>query len=66
MTKRKPISLLFCASAESQRTTRGIPIIASPRTAIADGAYEELDGMTRLRTFITELAGHIAAEPARS
>ena len=40
-------------------------IIASPRTAAKDGVYTELDEMTGLKTFVTSLAGHIAAEAAR-
>ena len=41
-------------------------VIASPRTAAADGAYQELDDLTSLKTFVTSLAGHIAAEAART
>lgn len=40
-------------------------IIATPRTAIADGAYSELSTMAGLRSFVAALAGHIAAEAAR-
>ena len=31
-----------------------------------DGAYDELAEQTSLKTFVTSLAGHIAAEAARS
>jgi len=41
-------------------------VILSPRSAVDSGKYSELSAMTGLRTFVTELAGHIAAEAARS
>lgn len=41
-------------------------LLASPRTAAATGEYSVLSGMTDLTTFVTALAGHIAAEAARS
>src|SRR5262249_39223582 len=40
-------------------------VISSPRTAITTGEYNQLSEMTGLKTFVTELAGHIAAEAAR-
>ena len=40
-------------------------ILASPRTAAATGEYSVLSEMTSLTTFVTGLAGHIAAEAAR-
>ena len=40
-------------------------IIVSPRDAIDTGAYEELSNMTGLRAFVSELAGHVAAEAVR-
>ena len=40
-------------------------VIVSPRAAVDSGEYSELSDMTGLKTFVTELAGHIAAEAAR-
>jgi type II restriction enzyme len=40
-------------------------VIASSRSAYATGEFSELSPMTGLRTFITSLAGHVAAEAAR-
>jgi len=40
-------------------------IMASPRTAASTGEYLELSELTGLKTFITNFAGHIAAEAAR-
>lgn len=57
---------ILCQRLMQEQLYSAASIIASPRTAAADGAYVELNGMTGLRTFVTELAGHIAAEAARS
>lgn len=40
-------------------------IITSPRTAVGTGDFSELSELTGLKTFVTTLAGHIAAEAAR-
>jgi hypothetical protein len=40
-------------------------LLASPREAVASGEYAALSDMTSLTTFVTGLAGHIAAEAAR-
>jgi hypothetical protein len=40
-------------------------ILTSPRSAVDSGEYAELSKMTGLRTFVSELAGHVAAEAAR-
>ncbi len=40
-------------------------LLASPREAIKTGDYECLSNLTNLKTFVTTLAGHIAAEAAR-
>lgn len=41
-------------------------LLASPRMAAATGEYAVLSDMTSLTTFVTGLAGHIAAEAARN
>lgn len=56
----------LCQRLMQEQLYSAASIIASPRTASADGRFSELDGMTGLRTFVTELAGHVAAEAARS
>ncbi|NWH07863.1 MAG: restriction endonuclease [Alphaproteobacteria bacterium] len=56
---------LLCQRLMQEQLYSAASILASPRTAAADGAYAELDSMTGLKTFVTELAGHIAAEAAR-
>jgi hypothetical protein len=57
---------ILCQRLMQEQLYSAASIIASPRTAASDGAYAELDDMTGLRTFVTELAGHVAAEAARS
>ena len=39
-------------------------VLATPRSAIADGRYAELSAMTGLRSFVASLAGHIATSAA--
>lgn len=41
-------------------------IIASPRSAVTTGEFVDFSEMTGLRAFVTSLAGHIAAEAART
>lgn len=57
---------ILCQRLMQEQLYSVASVVASPRTASVDGGYVELDGMTGLRTFVTELAGHIAAEAARS
>lgn len=57
---------LFCQKLVKEQLYTAASVIASPQTAIKDGAYTEESDMTSLRTFITSFAGHIAAEAARS
>jgi hypothetical protein len=40
-------------------------VLASPATAINDGAFLDVSDMTSLKTFVTSFAGHLAAEAAR-
>ncbi|MBF0144608.1 MAG: PaeR7I family type II restriction endonuclease [Magnetococcales bacterium] len=56
---------LLCQRLMQEQLYSVASIIASSRTAVEDGVYHELNDMTSLRTFVTGLAGHIAAEAAR-
>ena len=40
-------------------------LLTSTREAISTGAYGQMSDMTSLKTFVTSIAGHIAAEAAR-
>ena len=56
---------LLCQRLVQEQLYTAAAVIASPRKAVATGAFSALSPMTSLKTFITSLAGHIAAEAAR-
>ena len=56
----------LCQKLAREQLYSSAAVIATPRTAAADGAYTELSPMTGLRSFVATLAGHIAAEAARA
>ena len=57
---------ILCRKLVQEQLYTAASVIVSPRAAADTGEYTELSEMTGLRTFVTELAGHIAAEAARS
>lgn len=57
---------ILCQRLAKEQLYSAAAVIATPRSAVADGAYSELSSMTGLRSFVASLAGHIAAEAARS
>lgn len=56
---------ILCQRLAKEQLYSSASVIATPRSAVADGAYSELSSMTGLRSFVASLAGHIAAEAAR-
>ena len=56
---------ILCRKLIQEQLYTVASVIVSPRDAIDTGKYEELSEMTGLKSFVTELAGHIAAEAAR-
>lgn len=56
---------ILCQKLAKEQLYSAASVIATPRSAVADGAYLELSSMTSLRSFVASLAGHIAAEAAR-
>jgi hypothetical protein len=56
---------LLCQKLVKERLYTTAALLASPRDAGVTGHYSQLTDMTGLRTFITALAGHVAAEAAR-
>lgn len=56
---------VLCQKLIKEQLYTSAAVIATPRTAVIDGAYAELSGMTGLQSFVASLAGHIAAEAAR-
>lgn len=56
---------ILCQRLALEQLYSAAAVIATPRTAVADGAYSELSEMTGLRSFMAALAGSIATEAAR-
>ena len=56
---------ILCRKLMQEQLYTAAAVLMSPRTASTTGEYSELSELTGLRTFISELAGHIAAEGAR-
>lgn len=56
---------LLCQRLAKEQLYTTAALMASPRSAVADGEFCELSEMTSLKTFVTSFAGHIAAEAAR-
>ncbi|AMV72355.1 PaeR7I family type II restriction endonuclease [Desulfuromonas carbonis] len=56
---------LLCQKLTQEQLYTTASLIASPRTAAGNGEFSSLSSMTSLKTFVTSLAGHIAAEAAR-
>lgn len=57
---------LLCQKLVQEQLYTTATVLLSPRTSVEDGAYSELSDMTGLKTFVTSLAGHAAAEAART
>lgn len=56
---------LLCQKLVQEQLYTTASLIASPRLAAATGEFSEMSAMTNLKTFVTVLAGHIAAQAAR-
>ncbi len=56
---------LLCQRLMQEQLYTAAAIIATDRSAQLSGDFVELSPITGLRTFVTSLAGHIAAEAAR-
>lgn len=56
---------IMCRKLMQEQLYSTASVIVSPRSAVDTGEYRELSELTGLRTFVTSLAGHIAAEAAR-
>ena len=51
---------VLCQKLVKEQLYSSAAVIATPRSAVADGQYAELSAMTGLRSFVASLAGHIA------
>jgi hypothetical protein len=56
---------VLCQKLVQEQLYTTASVIASPRSANATGEFSELSAMTGLKSFVTALAGHVAAESAR-
>lgn len=57
---------LLCGRLVRENLYSAAALMASPRSASADGAFSGVSELTGLKTFVTSLAGHVAAEAARA
>jgi hypothetical protein len=57
---------ILCQKLVQEQLYTTASVLASSRSAIQTGEYISLSEMTALKTFVTSLAGHCAAEAARS
>lgn len=56
---------LLCQKLVQEQLYTTAAVITAERGAAKTGDFAELSPMTGLRTFVTALAGHVAAEAAR-
>ena len=56
---------ILCQKLMREQFYATATVIASPKRAIDSGEFSELSPMTGLKTFVSALAGHVAAEAAR-
>jgi len=56
---------LLCRRLVKEQLYTTAAVISSPRSAAETGEHGSLSGMSGLKTFVTSLAGHVAAEAAR-
>lgn len=56
---------LLCQKLVKEQLYTTAALITSPRSAAETGEFSEMSAMTGLKTFVTALAGHVAAEAAR-
>lgn len=56
---------LLCQRLVQEQLYSTAAVLASPRSAVKTGAFSNMSELTSLKTFVTTLAGHIAAEAAR-
>jgi hypothetical protein len=55
---------ILCRKLMAENLYTAAAVILSPRSASKSGMYAEMSDMTGLKSFVTTLAGHIAAEAA--
>lgn len=56
---------IFCQRLIKEQLYTTTALLTSPRAAVTTGEYNSLSDMTSLKSFVTSLAGHAAAQAAR-
>lgn len=56
---------LLCQKLVKEQLYTTAALLTSMRSAVATGEFSEMSSMTSLKTFVSALAGHIAAEASR-
>lgn len=56
---------ILCQKLVQEQLYTNTALMASPRTAAQTGEFVQMSDMTNLKTFVSALAGHVAAEAAR-
>lgn len=56
---------LLCQKLVQEQLYTTATLLTSPRSAAIDGDYSDLSSMSGMKTFVTSLAGHVAATAAR-
>ncbi|MDE2801191.1 MAG: hypothetical protein OXI94_21215 [Gemmatimonadota bacterium] len=57
---------ILCLKLMQEHLYTAASLIVSPRSAVETGEYSEMSDITGLKIFASALAGHVAAEAARS
>ena len=57
---------ILCKKLVQEQLYTSTAVLASPKSASADGSFKELSEMTSLKTFVTSFAGYIAGAAAAS
>jgi hypothetical protein len=57
---------ILCRKLVQEQLYTAASLLLSPRNALDSGDFSELSEITNLKTFVSILAGHVAAEAARS
>jgi hypothetical protein len=57
---------ILCRKLVQEQLYTAATLLLAPRSAVGTGEYTELSELTSLKTFVSTLAGHVAAEAARA
>ena len=56
---------ILCQKLMQEQLYTTATLVTSPRRTVGTGLLSDMSQMTSLKTFVTALAGHVAAEAAR-